>query len=765
STLLPTALLEALKWLSQDENATLYMTLLAAFQTLLHRYTGRDDLLIGSPIAGRTRVETEGLIGLFVNTLVLRGDLSGAPSFRELLARTRATTLAAYDHQEVPFEQIVTKLQPPRDRGRNPLVQVLFALQNAPRAALQLAGLTLESLNVETGTAKFDLSLSITETPEGLRAAFEYNSDLFDAPTIERMVGHFHTLLEGVIADPDRTISALPLLTDTERRQLLVDWNDTRTDYPRDACIHELFAEQAARTPDAIAIVYEDDELTYRELDKRALLARLLRERSRQPHQVPLSFAQEQMWVLDHLAPDSPRYNVTQAFRLSGPMDAAPLERAIGEIVRRHDALRATFSTVDGRPAQVIAPPGAVVVPVVDVRDAPVNEREARAMELAAEDARRPFDLARGPLLRVSLFRLGVEEHILLVNVHHIACDGWSMGVFARELGTLYTACADGRPSPLPDLPIQYADYAAWQRDRLRDDALAERLAYWRARLAGAPTVLELPADHPRPTTGEAHGATHSIPLPTAILDALKRLSQDENATLYMTLLAAFQVLLHRYTGRDDLLVGSPIAGRTRVETEPLIGFFVNTLVLRGDLSGDPTFRALLARTRETALDAYAHQDLPFERLVAELQPPRDLGRNPLVQVIFALQNAPRADLQLAGLIAHPLRIDTGTAKFDLSLFVIETPEGARAAFEYNADLFDADTITRLSGHFHTLLEGVVADPDRPISALPLLTGAERHQLLVEWNDTRTDYPRDACVHELFAEQAARTPNAIAVVY
>ncbi len=479
----------------------------------------------------------------------------------------------------------------------------------------------------------------------------------------------------------------------------------------------------------------------------------------------PLSSAQERLWFLDQYEPANPTYNRPLALCLAGSLDIVALERSLSEIVRCHDILRTTFPSSAGQPRQVVTPPSSIALAVVDLPPCAEGQRETAIRRCMSEEGERPFDLVRGPLWRALLLHLDDDAHILLITLHHIISDGWSDGVLSRELGTLYNTFVTAQPATLPDLPIQYADYASWQRERLAGGAFDKHLAYWRDHLAGAPTVLDLPTDRPRPSTQTFHGATYSTLLPTDVMAALKRLSQDENTTLYMTLLAAFQTLLHRYTGRDDLLVGSPIAGRTRVETEPLIGFFVNTLVLRGDLSGDPTFIALLARTRATTLAAYDHQDLPFERLVAELQPPRDPSRNPLVQVLFALQNARRANLELTGLTVQSLDVDTKTAKFDLSLSITDTPEGAHAAFEYNTDLFDAGAIERLSCHVRTLLEGVVADPNRPISALPLLTGAERRQLLVDWNDTRTDYPRDACIHELFAARAARTPDASAVVY
>ena len=337
------------------------------------------------------------------------------------------------------------------------------------------------------------------------------------------------------------------------------------------------------------------------------------------------------------------------------------------------------------------------------------------------------------------------------------------MGVFWRELGALYEAFSRGEPSPLEELPVQYADYALWQRQWLRGEVLEEQLGYWKDQLAELP-VLELPTDHPRPAVQTHRGARRSLTLPEWLTRALKELSRQEGTTLFMVLLGAFQALLARYSGQEDIAVGTPIAGRTRAETEELIGFFVNTLVMRTDLSGDPSFREVLSRVREVALGAYDHQDLPFEKLVEELQPERDLSRVPLFQVFFALQNVPREDLKLPNLTLERQNVAGGTVKFDLSLFLFEGDQGLTGRLVYNADLFDDATIERMLGHFQTLLRGIVEDPDRRLSELPLLSEAERHQLLFEWNDTATEYPRDRCVHELFEEQVERTPDAVAVV-
>ena len=390
----------------------------------------------------------------------------------------------------------------------------------------------------------------------------------------------------------------------------------------------------------------------------------------------------------------------------------------------------------------------------------PAEQARTQAQADALVLARQGFALTQPPLLRMALYRVAETTHLLVVVIHHIVTDGWSMAVLCRELGALYA----GHGASLPVLPVQYPDYALWQRERLQGAVLERQLAYWRTQLADL-TTLELPTDHPRPPVQSHRGACHPLALSAGLTAALKQLSQRERVTLYMTLLAAFQVLLARYSGQDDIAIGSPIAGRSQRELEGLIGFFVNTLVLRSDLSGNPRFRDLLARVRETALDAYAHQELPFEKLVEELSPERDMSRNPLIQVMFALQNVPHAELTLPGLETTRLDLDTTTAKFDLTLSLTEQPEGLSGVIEYATDLFDATTIARLAGHFTTLLEGIVADPETPIAELPLLTAAEREQLLVQWNDTAVDYPRDRCIHQLFEQQAARTPDATAVVF
>ena len=401
---------------------------------------------------------------------------------------------------------------------------------------------------------------------------------------------------------------------------------------------------------------------------------------------------------------------------------------------------------------------------ITDISGSAEIDREAQSARLLTEMANRPFDLARGPLCRADLLRLGPEDHILLLSIHHIVSDGWSMGILFRELTAYYDAFATGKPAALLEPPIQYADYAVWQRERMGGRLGARELAYWRKQLGGAPALLELPMAWPRPARQSYRGATQSMLLPRSLLEQVHRLRRAEAATLFMTILAAFQSLLARYSGQDDIVVGTPIAGR-RWETENLIGFFANSLALRTDLSGDPTFREILRRVREVALAAYDHQELPFQKLVEELQPARTLSHEPLFQVVIAMQNLPGSDLELAGLRLRPVAVDSGMAKFDLTLYVREETQGLALTLEYSTDLFEGAAITRLLGHFGTLLEAVTTDSDRRLSELPLLTEPERFQCLVEWNATGTDYPREATIAGLFEAQAGRTPDAPAVTF
>jgi amino acid adenylation domain-containing protein len=478
----------------------------------------------------------------------------------------------------------------------------------------------------------------------------------------------------------------------------------------------------------------------------------------------PLSFAQQRLWFLDQFQTNAGAYNVPGAVEIHGALEASALKKSLEEIVRRHEVLRTCFVTREGEPMQQVGEPGPVPLPLLNLTSLTSSEQQTRLHLFLGEQAQQPFDLGCGPLLRANLIRLGADEHVLALNLHHIVSDGWSMGVLLNELGQLYEAFLQNKPSPLPELPIQYADFSVWQREWLQGEVLETELSYWRKQLAGLPELLELPTDHARPAIERFGGSrlTHLVPMD--LTEQLKRLSREQNVTLFMTLLAVFQVLLQRYSGEKDLAVGTPIANRERVEIEGLIGFFVNTLVLRAGLHGNPTFSELLARVRETALGAYAHQDMPFEKLVEELRPKRSTGHAPLFQVMFTLQNAPLGELTSGGSRLTQVEVETVSVKFDLMLTVEEIAQGMRLHMDYRTDLFEATTMQRLLGHYQNLLYAVVGNPGRRLWELDLLNGAEREQLLVEWNATSRDYGPPVCMHELVEAQVERTPEAVAVI-
>lgn len=480
-------------------------------------------------------------------------------------------------------------------------------------------------------------------------------------------------------------------------------------------------------------------------------------------NEIPMSFAQQRLWFLDKLVPDNPFYNIASAIRIIGSLDIPILEYSLNEIIRRHESLRTNFSSVTEQPVQIISSSLILSIPIIDLSAFPDAEKESEVHRLAVQEARRTFDLAHDPLVRLSLLRVDSECHIALLTMHHIVSDGWSMGVFIQELGILYEVFLQNKQSPLPEPSIKYVDFAIWQREWLKQGSLNKQMQYWRDRLAGSPPSLQLPTDHPRPAIQTFKGKRYPIEISPGLSNAAKALSRQENVTLFMILLAAFKVLLYHYTGQDDIVVGSPVSNRNRAEIEPLIGFFVNTLAFRTNLSGNPTFRELVHRVSDVVVDGLVHQDLPFEKLVDELHLDRDLSRTPLFQANFALQNAPTEEPHLSNLYVEILDIDNGTTRFDLALELRESSTGILGRFEYSTDLFDEITIARISQQFQIILESVVTNPDQIISNLNILTKEEHHLLLVEWNKTLPSSDSDITVQTLFEAQVLRLPNAIAV--
>jgi amino acid adenylation domain-containing protein len=738
-------LTRALRRLGRSEGATLFMTLLAGFKAWLHAATGQDDIAVGSPAAGRARAETGPLIGCFMRPLILRTDLSGDPGFREVLSRVRDVCLGAYAHQEVPFELVVQELQRTRRTGPGTLFQALFNMPQTPVPGLRLDGLEATPLDVDVPSTALDLSVHVRLEEGGVRGTLDYAVDLFERDTADAMLRQFTDVLERVAANPEIRLSELPSLAArdaVDRRQGLEASKVSHLSTDQQALL-ELLMEEGGWSA--------GDDLRPRSKESEAAL--------------PLSFGQERLWFFEQFDPGSPVYNEPGAFHIEGPLRVGALRQALTQVVSRHETLRTSFRDRESGPVQVIAPSLTIRLPVADLSGLPTGARAAESRRLVAEEAERPFDLVRGPLIRANLLRRGEADHLLLVTVHHSVFDGWSVGVFLRELAGFYQDAVAVRDWSLPALPIQYADFALWQRRWLAEEILAPQLAYWKRRLAGPVPLLALPTDRPRPAVMVSRrGRLLEFAWPEDLYAALKELSRRQGVTLFMMLLSAFKTLLHRYTGRDDILVDTPISGRNRAELEGLIGFFVNSLVLRTDLSGDPTFREVLGRVRESCLEAYANQDVPFERVVQEVEVERDTSRPPLAQVSFMLHKVLVEPMALApGLVMSPESIGFAD-EMDLGLYLWEGPGGLTGTLKYSPILFDASTIERLLGHLRTLLEAIVADPGRRISTLPLLTTEERARVLSKSAEATTTLP-GACVHHLFEEQARRTPTAPALAW
>lgn len=478
-----------------------------------------------------------------------------------------------------------------------------------------------------------------------------------------------------------------------------------------------------------------------------------------------LSFAQQRLWFLDQMEEGGAAYNIPAAIRIKGTPDIGILKKCFNEVIRRHESLRTRFESKNGKPMQKIGQLPEIEIPLVDLGELDEGMIEDEVKRLAREEGRRSFQLSKGPLIRVTLLKISPEEYVLILSMHHIISDGWSMGLLVKEISEYYEAFLKGQKASLPEPGIQYGDYAEWQRDWLQGTVLEKEMDFWRSLLKGAPTIIDLPTDRRRPSIQSTNGAIKFFSLPRELSQAVKQLSQRENATVFMTLLTAYGLLLYKYTGQEDILIGTPVAGREKLETENLIGFFVNTLVLRTDLSGNPTFTGLLARIREMALEAYGHQNIPFEKLVEELQGYRDMSRSPLFQVMFMMQNTAIPPLKLSGLELSPLELDSGSSQFDLSLSIKEEEEGLNGTFEYNTDLFDESTIDRMVGHYENLLVAITGNPNERISSLSVLSKEEERRITVEWNDTFKEYPESRSIYGLFDEQAMMTPEETAVIF
>ncbi|GGR38124.1 amino acid adenylation domain-containing protein [Streptomyces netropsis] len=817
---IPAELHARLESMAQGHGSTLFMALQAALATLLTRLGAGTDVPLGTATAGRTDQALDDLVGFFVNTLVLRTDTSGDPTFSELLQRVREGDLAAFAHQDLPFEQLVKELNPDRTAARHPLFQTMLVLQNNAEATLDLPGTTVTPQGFDTAPTKFDLGWSFAEqrdaaeSPAGIAGILQFATDLFDHSTAACLPRLLVRVLDAVTTAPDAAVGSLEVFESAEQERVLLgragerrraleaaeeaqeEGDDGRG--PRsvqEELLCGLFAEVlkvpgvgvhdnffalgghsllATRLLGRIRSVL-GVELGVRELFSAPTVAGLAERlgqgddarpavvvRSR-PEVLPLSFAQQRLWFLDRLE-QSPTYNAPFAFRIRGTVDAEALQVAVGDVVARHEALRTTFPAIDGEPRQVILAPEHARVKVA-VRPCAAEDLPS----LVQASAFASFDLATELPFRVTLFSAGRDEHVLLLTLHHIASDGWSEAPLLRDLSTAYRARLDGETPRWRPLPVQYADYALWQRDLL--DGIGEgQSEFWTRTLAGLPQELALPADRPRPAQPTHTGGLIHFHIPAELHGQLDTLARGHGATLFMSLQAALAALLTHFGAGTDIPLGTATAGRTDQALDDLVGFFVNTLVLRTDTSGDPTFSELLQRVREGDLAAFAHQDLPFEQLVKELNPDRTAARHPLFQTMLVLQNNAEATLGLPGTTVTPQGFDTAPTKFDLDFTFVEgrdeqsEPGGIDGLLHYSADLFDHSTAESLTRHLLRVLDAAVTNPDAPIGSLELLSPLERDRLLVQWNDTARALPDNRMLHEIFEEQARRMPDATALV-
>ncbi|MFB2923834.1 condensation domain-containing protein [Aerosakkonema funiforme] len=737
---------------------------------LLHRYSGENDVVFGTTVSGRPPdlIGCESTIGLFTNTLPVRVKVSPQASLWSWLKDIQTYNFELRQYEHTPGGQVHQLSELP---GCLPIYESIVVFENYPVDIDlgQLSDLKVEILDRRfRGTqTKYALILQVKADAQ-LRFQLIYDVRRLDSSSITHILQHFQTLLQSIIAQPELKLATLlnkityaeiPIIKTFESssastfqlpytpieevvtgiwNQLLgverVGMNDNFFELGG----HSLLATQIlSRLRDTfqveIPLRYLFESPTVAGLAKQIEIAMKGQqslefspiERVSQRIELPLSLAQERLWFLYQLEPENPAYNIPGVVRLEGLLNIKALEKSLQEIVRRHEALRTNFVMTEGRSLQVIHPNLELKLSIKEVEAAKVKN-------ILLEKYQKTFNLEKDQLLRITLLRMSEKEHFLLLTIHHIIFDGWSVGVLVREIATLYEAFSSEKPSPLPELPIQYADFAVWQRQWLQSEALKTQLGYWQQQLSGNVPVLQLPTDRPRPAVPTFQGATYSFAIPASLSSELKMLSRQESVTLFMTLLAAFQTLLHRYTGQEDILVGTDVANRNRSETEQLIGFFVNILVLRTHLAGNPTFRELLTRVRQVTLGAYAHQDLPFAKLVEILRPERQTSHTPLFQVLFVLQNAPMPPLELPGLTLTLLEVDNKTAKFDLALFLTETDEGIQGTWNYSTDIFEATTIARITGNFQTLLNNIVTQPDARLSNLEILAEAEKKQQEME---------------------------------
>jgi non-ribosomal peptide synthetase component F/thioesterase domain-containing protein len=693
SSLLPRELSDALKQFSNQQGSTMFITTLACCMTLLRRYTGENDIALGSPLAGRNRTDLENLIGLFVNHVVFRTDASGDPLFTEFAARVKETSWEAFANQDVPFESVLKTVQPGVDAQQNPFYVINFICQReyarASTFVFEFGGVHMSTMPSKSQGALYDLNFFMVEREVGWRLSLEYNTDLYSKATAQQMLEHFQELLEGIVTNPKRRLSEFPLSGGSM--------------LPRRKTAPVAVADPVAVNQETL----NNAEALQSNKDAAEIYA------------MPASVAQERFWLLSKLFPGNPAFHMPASVRLSGSLDVAALEQSFRILINRHETLRTTFDELNGELVQIIAPSAQFSLPVSNIDNALENAREKRLEELIREEARLPFDLVGGPVFRARLFRLSPDDHALIVTIHHILADGWSQNVFQRELWSSYDAITQNKRPDLPSLAIQYGDFTTWQREWLNSSEAKEHFDFWTKQLSAPLPVLDFSTDRPPSHRASSKADLETLLLPEDLTRSLKSRSQSENVTMFMLMVACFATLLARYTGQEDVIIGSPVANR-RTETEPLIGPFSGPVALRLNLSLNRTLRETLERAREVTLDALSHADMPFEILIDKLKVRSVNGRNPLFQFYFFYQTAFLQPRQLQRLAVTPMpTFSIGTA-FEMQLGVIERAEGVRLQLEYNADLFDSSSMRRVLEDYRKILVVMAENPEKAINQLPV---------------------------------------------
>jgi amino acid adenylation domain-containing protein len=772
--------------LAREVRTTPFIVMLAAFQVLLSSLGATEDVIVGTSTFARSNPEFMPIVGDFVNSVPIRGRASENLSFRDFIAQLATTVLEAMEAQEFPLALLVERLRPERSADSSPLFNTFFSLLRFQQFkgfgllygderddAVEIGGLRLAPLPIEQGSGQFDLSLQMVEIGDSIRGAFKYSSDLFEESTIRSFKDSFLAIADAVLGDPDITLrnARKAVRPDNDLGQLLdeiaqrdirlsLDGDRLRINAPRGALDDDLKAKIAARRAEIIA-----------RLQTPAVQGQGAHAIHRIPRTgpLPVSAAQQRLWFLDQMDPGATDYNIGGGLRFRGKLDIDVLKQAIHALTIRHESFRTAIGERNGQPWLTISETSSVPVDVLDLSELPAGDQEAAWRRVGEALVRTSFDMARGPLAAFLILRLGEDDHILFIAMHHIVSDGWSLTMSCHEICALYDAALAGRAAELPSLSVGPIDYAAWEGEQLRSGRLDEHLDYWKRHLRDAPAALALPADRKRPAVPSRRGGRLIRNLEGGLIASLEECSRDHGATLFMTLLAAWQVLMYRHSGQDDVVIGAPIANRDDPMLESVVGCLVNNVVMRGRLSDNPRFDEFLEQIKRTTLAAFDHRMLPFDRLVQGLNPERSVSHAPIFQVLFTLMSFPIRSLAPAGLTVDLVSVDSGVARFDLSIELMPVTVGRHAGelaaiYDYDSDLFDAPTIGLIHEHFDRLLRAIVANPSCPIDDLALIGQAEEHRLLAEWNDTSVSHGRTICVHHLLDASARSTPDAIAVV-